>query len=213
MLPTHLGVFMRTSWLIGSVVVGLLLSPAIGSAQIADKLKLGLHANAFSYASFNSGGGRDAENDLSIGPFAPGSTANSIIGVPPGGLDIGYGTSESVVIGMLLRLGFSELDTGGFGGSRTVGVIGFMPHVDFVFAQGSSFRPYIGAVGGISHVTSGNGATFASVGIEGGGFGFVGESFSLGPRAAFTYSPGVSSSVSELSVIAFELQLELAGWI
>jgi hypothetical protein len=180
----------------------------MGSAQIKGSTKLALHANAFTFANFDSGGS-SSETLFEVGPFAP-VTAASTLGIPPGGLDIGFGASESVLIGALVRLGLTELSDDF--DSNTVGILSLMPHVDLVLAPNSRFRPFVGVVGGISHVFTDDGPTFASVGLEGGGFGFVGDSFSLGPRAALTYSPGVSDNASEFSVLAFQLQLELAGW-
>jgi hypothetical protein len=88
--------------------------------------------------------------------------------------------------------------------------------VDFVASPTSSFRPFVGALLGITLLDSSDASdavTYATLGLHAGGFGFVGESLSVGPRIAFTCSPGLSSPVEDNSVLAVQLQLELAGWL
>lgn len=199
------------------IVAGVLSSASPGSAQIEGKTKLGLGVDMLSFASYDNDLAGPANTVIGVGPFAP-SVYQSVIGVPPIGLDLGYGVSETVVIGALIRLGVSSIDEGA-GDSITSTAVGLLAHVDYVLSPQSSFRPFVGALAGVS-LLGGDGAlgnneslTFANVGLELGGYGFVGNSLSVGPRLLFTYNPGLSNAAENMSVLAVQLQLEIAGWM
>ena len=184
------------------------------SAQIAGKLKLGLDSDALSLASYDNGSG-NANSELRVG-IAPPNINGSVIGLPPFGLDVGYGVTNSLVLGAQMRFGYLNVDNGG-GSSQSLYAFGLLPHVDFVILPRSAFRPYFGALAGVL-VEDGDALvnrtlSFASFGAEIGAFGFVGRSFSIGPRLVFTFSQGLSNAVQDTKVFAVQLQLELSGWI
>jgi hypothetical protein len=210
-----MGGFAMRAWMMVAIAVWMLGLATEASAQVGGHTKLGLGFNGFTFASYDPSVG-DAATDLSIGPFAP-SGLGSFFGPPPIGLDIGYGASDAVLVGVVTRLGVTKVDSGGSSGSTLIGV-GFLPHVDYVMSPHSSFRPYLGVIGGVTMfdgtaLSDDMNATFASIGAQFGGYAFVGSSLSIGPRLVFTYSPGLSSDVEELSVIAVQILIEIAGWL
>ena len=198
------------------ILVGGLLDASAASAQIASKTKLGLDVNAFTFASYDSGPGSDAITELQFGPFAT-EVLGSTSGLPPAGLELGYGVTDAVLVGALLRLGVSSVDDSGGGSSESIFTIGILPHVDYVMSHGRSFRPYIGMLAGLTtssgSLVNDQSITFASIGAEIGGYGFVGSSLSIGPRLAVTYSPGISDVTTDTKVLAVQFQIEIAGWL
>ena len=203
------------------VMLGVLLSPALGAAQIEGKLKLGLDVSALTFTSYDIGGGGSAATEITAGPFPPANFVSVLAGVPASGLDVAYGVSDAIVVGTLVRLGMASDDNGG-GSSTTAFAVGLQPHVDYVLLPQHSFRPFVGALVGVNLMggderkpfnTGDNGLTFLSVGVHVGGYGFVSDTFTVSPRVAFTYNQGVSDTVKDWKLFAIQLQVEIAGWM
>jgi len=141
------------------------------------------------------------------------------------GFELGYGLSDNIVLGASVLFWYkteSEEDAD----ESTDGLnINLFPHLDYVFSEGSSARPFIGILAGISSDSVSQGDTDISsfsfgFGLRGGLHLFVAESFSIDPLLQFVYGIGsyesdamFGTAEGDINTLLVDVMLGLSGWI
>jgi hypothetical protein len=147
------------------------------------------------------------------------------------GIDMGYSVSGLLVLGCNLQLSYANSEgAGGIGLpagmniSSSVTTVGFIPHADFVFADGQITRPFIGVSGGLQFVSAStdidygysgdsSGLSFL-VGARGGIHIFVAGPVSITPTASFMAGIGsFDDSEDDFSILLFDIFLGLTVWL
>jgi hypothetical protein len=216
----------------GFLLVAVLLltgfSDKVAAQSISHQFKLGLETRVFRFMNVtvepdNSSFERDWDY-LEFGLFSTGgsySNALTVFAAPAAslGTDLAYGLSDHLLLGSRVVFDYSHLEDG-----DSVWQLDFVPHLDFVFSLGRSFKPFLGAQLGIQTVNASDGTdesgTIFMVGASLGAFVFVGRSVSIDPRLSFLYSFG-SADVSALggtaeadvSSISLAFMLGISVWL
>lgn len=202
---------------VAALVLSSLLMPDTASAQaVKGKTCVGLQVDMLDVSSHTSRSDQTVW-EISVGPLAP-RWFSELRGLPPLNLDLAYGASDSIVVGAFTSVGIMSLQSGDDSDSSSIARIALMPHVDFLMSPGSAFRPFVGLLGGVTHVTGqlfddDDSSTFVSIGASLGGYSFVTESLSMGPRLALTYTPGIGGDADGTSVFAAQGLFHISGWM
>jgi hypothetical protein len=139
------------------------------------------------------------------------------------GVVAGYGLSDSFVLGARL-LWSTQSREADFPGSQAqeARVFGVLPHLEYVFSPGSSFRPYLVGLFGLRSGESSLGDTTVAsfsqwrIGAGVGAHAFAAESFSIDPMLAF-YGVSAREVVGDVEFEGFgsaiTLSIGLSGWL
>jgi hypothetical protein len=196
---------------------------SVAFAQSIDgKFKLGLETRLFrfGYVTPDSSSSYYEIGDITEvewGMFSSGGTLSSSMGafVLPAsslGTDLAGGLSDDVILGSRLMVDFAKAK-----GSKLFTELAFVPHIDYVFSRGQTFRPFIEAQLGVqasfySELTS----VMFMVGPALGAFIFVADKVSIDPRLSLLYS---LSNLNEnggdilFHSITIAIMLGFSGWI
>lgn len=216
-----------------SVVVAVLSSSAPAFAQINESFQLGLSTDLVSSStlSFEAEtpvvGGVTVESEGDIDNTAVGFSGDS--GVT---LNLGYGLSEQLVLGALLRFGTSSSETdaelGGLQANEEEDTTSFSlgPKLEFAFLDEGDLRPFV--LGSVAYVSVtqeqpdntiefSGGQLLAGVGLH----WFLAPGFSFDPMLYGAYAalsgesdPDMGNTTElEGSLTGFGLSVGLSGWI
>ena len=142
--------------------------------------------------------------------------------------ELGYGLTESLVLGGFVQLGGSSTTTEPEGGEETeTSEFGLFlgPKLDFMFMPGQKVQPFVGAVAGLAMASADNGAFETSLtgfqlmgraGIR----AFLADSFSLDPALALSWVTASGEADSgpvnvDISASGFTIgvMLGVSGWL
>ncbi len=195
--------------LAGAVV---LMSTVDAEAQyIEERFMLGFSHGLF---EFNN---ETLSTDYSSDDF---SASKISLGILPTllGIDLGYGVSELVVVGTNFQFSYINIDPEGES-SLSGTTVSFVPHVDIVFSQGQSARPFIGLLAGLQFASESDGFDDQSLlsflfGARTGIHFFVVDAVSITPVASFMYGIGSYEDTEiDVDTILVDVFLGLTAWL
>ena len=198
-------------------------APTHANAQSPDgRFKLGIETALFEYTTTTVDAG-------GVATTTDNSASEVSFGIVPArsGLDLGYGLSDSVVLGTRLLLVHNSQEQPGAAASVDATVFGFLPHLDYVFPSRSSTRVFLGPLAGFGIADAQQ--VSAHLFIFGANFGahiFASKGVSIDPRLVVSYALGEESydinlggllpalGVSaDIHVIAVSVMLGISAWL
>jgi hypothetical protein len=212
------GNYIRFWGLFISTVIVLSSTSSMAFAQSIDgKFKLGLESRLFRFGYSTPDEGSSDGTVVEWGMFSSGGALSNSMGafVMPAsslGTDLAGGLSDDVILGSRLMVDFAKAK-----GSKLFTELAFVPHIDYVFSRGQTFRPFIEAQLGVqasfySELTS----VMFMVGPALGAFIFVADKVSIDPRLSLLYSlSNINESSGDILFhsITIALMLGFSGWI
>jgi len=214
----------RSTWTVGPAVMSAILASAAPSnAQSTEgAIQLGLSTTLFSYTKGTvtaEVGGLESDTDNSTTSWGIRDSAAA---------ELGYGVTDSLVLGGFLQLG-GESTTGEPEGQQESESSEFElllgPKLDFMFSPGQKVRPFVGAMAGLLMVSADDEASETSltgfqllgrVGVR----AFVAPGFSIDPALSlswFTASGETEFDPTTIDVSASGVNVGLligfSGWV